>query len=75
MLSAERMCLCGCNKFKDGRMTLNDDPEEHRGWPRASHSDENCVIFESLIREDRRVNAREIGEVKGIVKSALHETI
>jgi hypothetical protein len=72
MFSEESKCLCGCNKFKYARMALNDEPEKHRGWPRTSDSDENCVIFESLIREDRRFNAREIGEVKGIAKSSVH---
>jgi hypothetical protein len=32
------------NKFKDGRAALNDDPQEHRGRPRTSHTDENGVI-------------------------------
>jgi transposase len=41
-----------CNKFKDGRMALNDDPQKHRGRPRTSYTDENCVIVEDLIRED-----------------------
>jgi hypothetical protein len=63
-----------CNKFKDGRTALNDDPPKHRGRPRASHTDENCVIA-GLIREDRRVKVREIAEVTGIAKSTAHEII
>jgi hypothetical protein len=70
MFSAGRKCQCGCNKFKNARMALNDDQRNTE-----ADSDENCVIFESLIREDRRFNAHEIGEEKGIAKSAVHEII
>jgi hypothetical protein len=41
-----------CNKFKDGKTALNDDPQKHRGRPRTVHTDENCVTVEGLIRED-----------------------
>jgi hypothetical protein len=41
-----------CNKFKNGVLALNDDPEKHRSTARTSHTDENCVIVEDLIRED-----------------------
>jgi hypothetical protein len=47
------------NKFKDGRTGLNDNPEEHGGRTKSSRSDENCVIVEGLIREDRRAKVRE----------------
>jgi hypothetical protein len=40
------------NKFKDGQTALNDDPQKHRGRPRTSHTDENCVIVEGSKRED-----------------------
>jgi hypothetical protein len=43
--------------FKDGRKALNDDPEERRGRPRVSHTNENCVIVEDLIRGDRNVKS------------------
>jgi hypothetical protein len=33
-----------CNKFKDGQMELKDGPEKHRGGPRTSDTEENCVI-------------------------------
>jgi hypothetical protein len=64
-----------CNKFIDCRMALNDDPRKHRGRPRISHTEENCVIVEGLIRKDRRVKVREIAEVAGIAKSTVHEII
>jgi hypothetical protein len=35
-----------CNKFKDGRMALNNDPQKQRGRPRTSHTDENCITVE-----------------------------
>jgi hypothetical protein len=40
-----------CTRFKDGRMTLNDDPEKHRGRLRTLRTGENCVTVEGLIRE------------------------
>jgi hypothetical protein len=54
-------------------MALNDDPEKHRGRPKTSHTDENCVNVEGLIREDRRVKVRKIAE--GIAKSTVHKII
>jgi hypothetical protein len=63
------------NKLKDGRTALIDDPQKHRGRPRTLHTDENCVIVEDLIREDRRVKVREIAEVTGIAKSTVHGII
>jgi hypothetical protein len=53
-------------KFKYGRTALNDDPEKRRGRLRIVHTDEDCVIIEGLIREDRRLNVREIDEMTGI---------
>jgi histone-lysine N-methyltransferase SETMAR len=64
-----------CNKFKDGRTTLGSTVIIHRnrGRPRTSHTDENCVIVEGLIREDQRVKVREIAAMTGIAKSTGHE--
>jgi predicted DNA binding protein len=59
--SAEIKCLCGA--------ALNDDPQKHRGKPKTSLTDKNCVIVEGLMKEDRRVKFREIAEVTGIAKS------
>jgi hypothetical protein len=56
-------------------MALNADPHIRRGRPRTSHTDENCVIVEGLIREDGRVKVREIAKVTGIAKSTLNEII
>jgi predicted transcriptional regulator len=39
------------------------------------HSEENFVIVEGLIREDRRVKVCEIAEVTDIAKSTVHEII
>lgn len=41
--------VCGQNVFS--RKVLNDDPQTHGGRPRTSHTDENCVIVEVLLRE------------------------
>jgi hypothetical protein len=43
---------CVVQKCIDGGMTLNDDPEKHKGKP---YTDENCFIARGLIREDERV--------------------
>jgi hypothetical protein len=61
------------NKFKDGQTALNCNSEKHRGRPKTVHTDEYCVIIESLIREDQRVEVCEIAEVTGIVKSTIYE--
>jgi hypothetical protein len=45
------------------------------GRSRTSHTDQNYVIVEGLIREDRRVKVREISEMTGIAKSTVHEII
>jgi hypothetical protein len=45
------------------------------GRPKISHTDENCVIVEGLIRQDRRGIVRDIAEVTGIAKSTVHEII
>jgi hypothetical protein len=55
--------LYGQNVFS--RKELNDDAQKHKGRPRTSHTDENCVTVEGLIGEDRRVKIREITEVTG----------
>jgi hypothetical protein len=39
------------NKFKGYETALHDDPEKHGGRPRASQTEEICVIVEGLIRE------------------------
>jgi hypothetical protein len=64
-----------CNKFKDGRTVLNDDPHKHRGTPRTSHNDENCVIVKSLITEGQIIKVREIVEVTGIAMGTVYEII
>jgi hypothetical protein len=63
------------NKSKHDRTALNDDPQKLGGRSRTSHTDENCVIVENLIREDQRIKDREIVEVTSIAKSAVHEII
>jgi hypothetical protein len=55
--SAERKCLAWCNKFKNGRTALNDDPEKPRG---NNDTEENYVIVDGLIRKDRSVKVHEM---------------
>jgi hypothetical protein len=64
-----------CNKFKDSRLALNDNPRNPEADQGPLHTDENCVIVEGLIREDQRVNVREIAEETNIAKSTVHEII
>jgi hypothetical protein len=47
---SQREVSVWCNKFKDGRMALNDDPQKHRGRPRMTLM--KIVTVEGLIRED-----------------------
>jgi hypothetical protein len=53
-LSAERKCLCGANRFKDGPTGLSDELHKQRDSTRTLHTDDNCVTVEGMIREDRR---------------------
>jgi hypothetical protein len=39
---------------------MNNDTEKHKSRPKSSHTIENCIIVEGLIREDRRVDVSEI---------------
>jgi hypothetical protein len=57
-----------CNKFKDVRTALNDDPEKNRGKTKAWHNDGHWVITKDLMREDRRVKVREIALQKEFSK-------
>jgi hypothetical protein len=34
------------NRFKDGKTALNDGPGKHKGRPKTSNIDDNCVIVE-----------------------------
>jgi hypothetical protein len=56
-------------------LAINDDAEKQRGRLRSSHTDENCVIAEGLMRKDRRVKVREITQMTGTAKSTLQEII
>jgi hypothetical protein len=57
VLSREK-CVCVVQECKDGRSACND-PEKHRGRPRPSHTDENCVTVDGLIKGDRGVKVSE----------------
>jgi hypothetical protein len=61
--------LSSVNDCLENMGALNDGPQKHRDRPRTLHTDENCVILEGLIREDRKVKLREIAEVTGIEKA------
>lgn len=56
----ENKSAFGAKKIK---MNLNDDPEENRGRPRTSHTDENCLIVEGLFKEDCRTKVCKISKV------------
>jgi hypothetical protein len=62
-----------CNKFKVGRTALNNDPEKQKNGQRTSHTDENYIIVEGLIREDPGVKVRHIAEVTGIADLNFYE--
>jgi hypothetical protein len=62
--AAEGKCLCGPANL---RITERHGMK-HRGRPRASHIDENCVIVEDPIRGDRRVKVRGIALQKTVVQ-------
>jgi predicted transcriptional regulator len=53
-------------------MMIHRNTEADQG---PQDTNENCVIVEGLIREDRRVKVREIAEVTGTAKSTIHEVV
>lgn len=61
-----------CKKFKDGRMAFNDEPEKNRGISKSSHTDENCIILDLLIRVDLNMTVFESEEVIGIPESCVN---
>jgi hypothetical protein len=69
--SVERKCLW-LNSFKEGRTALNDVPEKHKIKPRTSHTDENFVIVEGLIKKNRRVKVSETHCKKKNSRAILH---
>jgi hypothetical protein len=76
--SAERISLsCAANlKMAERRFTMNTETQEaDKRRQRTSYTDENYVIVEHLLREDRRVKVREIAEVTDIAKSTVQEII
>jgi hypothetical protein len=53
--AVSRQEVSGCrNWFKGDKAELNDDPQRHRDRTRTSHTERNCFIVESLIKEDHR---------------------
>jgi hypothetical protein len=42
-----------CNNIKDGKMSLNEDPEKHKGKLGTSHTNENHAIVKGEIKESK----------------------
>jgi hypothetical protein len=50
MYSDEMKCVCGATNLKMVVTALDYDPEKHRGRPRTSHNDENCVFMKTFAK-------------------------
>ena len=63
-------CSKWYQRFKLGRTSIEDDPKS--GRPSSSTGDDHIEKVRSVIRENRRLNVREVSEEVGICKSSCH---
>lgn len=62
-----------CTLFANGRTSVSDQPRS--GRPISSASDDNVVMIDALVQEDRRVKIRTIAETLNISKSCVHRIV
>ena len=63
-------CYEWYQRLKSGRTSIEDDPKS--GRPSSSTGDDHIGKVRSVIRENRRLNVREVSEEVGICKSSCH---
>ena len=63
-------CYKWYQRFKSGRMSIEDDPKS--GRPSSSMGDDHIEKVHSVIHENRRLTIREVSEEVGICKSSCH---
>ena len=63
-------CYEWYQRFKSGRMSIEDDPKS--GRPSSSTGNDHIEKVHSVIRENRRLIIREVSEEAGICKSSCH---
>jgi len=63
-------CYEWYQRFKSGRMSIEDDPKS--GRPSSSMGDDHIEKVRSVICENRRLTIREVSEEVGICKSSCH---
>jgi len=57
-------------RFKSGRTSIEDDPKS--GRPSTPMDDDHVEKVLAVIRQNRRLNVREVAEEAGICKSSCH---
>jgi len=57
-------------RFKSGRTSIEDDPKS--GRPSTSMDDDHVEKVLAVIRQNRRLNVREVAEEVGICNSPCH---
>ncbi|EZA58146.1 hypothetical protein X777_01874 [Ooceraea biroi] len=60
-------------RFREGRMSLEDDPRS--GRPSTSHTDENVDLIRQTINQDRRMTIDMLSENTGISWSACQRIL
>jgi len=60
-------------RFKEGRTSVDDDPR--LGRPSTSKTDDNVAKVREVIRSDRRLTVREVGEEVSTSKTVSHEIL
>jgi AraC-like DNA-binding protein len=60
-------------RFKDGRISTDDDP--HSGRPSVSKTDEIVAKVREIIRSNSRLTVREVAEEVSISETVCHEIL
>ena len=60
-------------RFKNGRKEVEDDPKS--GRPSTSRTDDNIARVKQLVRNDRRLTVRMIGEKLGLNRESVRKIL
>jgi hypothetical protein len=63
----------GSHRFKEGRISVEDDPRS--GRPSTALSNANIQLVEKLIDEDSRISYRELAALTSLNLPAIHTII
>ncbi|XP_029342293.1 uncharacterized protein LOC115033595 [Acyrthosiphon pisum] len=72
----EKVCFQGPRwfiAFSEGRELIEEEP--HSGRPSTAKNDENIIRVRDLVRSDRRLTVRMIGEQLGLSHTTVHQIL